>query len=396
MGLVRFGIVLGALAAFAFFSGAAGAAQTGAPVPTPSPLPPPAPLAPPDVSLTMTIWISGLVAIFVACVTFLFTRPKRTLSADGPTDRDLEDSRIGYGFWLIVASLFVTLAIVIVTMTFMRYYGSTVSDVIALVTSVTGVVGTLTASFFGIQAAGAGRSQAISALGEQLKAAASPANATQYSVDPAAGPHAGNTRVAIHGNGFSSGGDVDVNFGSTPGTGTKVENDAMITTTTPAVALDRKAMTQKGKSDVPVVVAFKGKNTPNVTIGTFYYYTVDVERSVDGKDVPYLNVYGSGLAGVSQVQLGQTRPIDVTAASDDLVQVRIYEQDAPAGNTDYADVWSKVWNQEVEVALIYASDKSAATKSAVIGRYRIPQLAAAKETAAVEPLPQVTSPPKVG
>jgi hypothetical protein len=45
-------------------------------------------------------------------------------------------------------------------------------------------------------------------------------------------------------------------------------------------------------------------------------------------------------------------------------------EDPPDPNN--ADFWTNIWNQEVDVAIIFGTDATA-TKRMVIGKYRIPQ-----------------------
>jgi hypothetical protein len=88
---------------------------------------------------------------------------------------------------------------------------------VAIIGAVTGVIGTLTAAFFGIQAAGAGRSQAITTLGEHLKAQGT-VTPLPSKLEPPYGPHLGRTRVSITGNGFAGPPRANgANFGVTPG-----------------------------------------------------------------------------------------------------------------------------------------------------------------------------------
>jgi len=71
------------------------------------------------------------------------------------TDKDLEALRISYGFWLVVGALLVTLLVLVITLTAMAPEQPKTADIVAIIGAVTGVIGTLTAAFFGIQAAGA-------------------------------------------------------------------------------------------------------------------------------------------------------------------------------------------------------------------------------------------------
>ncbi len=130
----------------------------------------------------------------------------------------------------------------------------TASDVIALVTSVTAVVGTLIASFFGVQAAGAGRSQAMDKLQSQSQAP------TKYTLTPGEGLAAGGYSVSINGNGFT--GATHVNFGTTSVGPVKPDNDGLITVTAPPGT--------QGNT-VEVVVVFPNASPPNISVGHFKY-----------------------------------------------------------------------------------------------------------------------------
>lgn len=80
-------------------------------------------------------------------------------------DKALEELRIIYGFWLIVSALLIALLVLVITLTVVPLNSTTkATDIVAITGSVTGLITTLTAAFFGIQQAGAGRSQALTAL----------------------------------------------------------------------------------------------------------------------------------------------------------------------------------------------------------------------------------------
>jgi heme/copper-type cytochrome/quinol oxidase subunit 2 len=89
------------------------------------------------------------------------------------SDKDLEALRISYGFWLVVGALLITLLVLVITLSALAPAAPKTTDIGAIIGAVTGVIGTLTAAFFGIQAAGAGRSQALTTLDNTLKNQAS-------------------------------------------------------------------------------------------------------------------------------------------------------------------------------------------------------------------------------
>ena len=346
------------------FAAAAVASASAAPSPSPSAsaaaapaptfataVPPPDPAwfgLPAEFYLAVLVWVTTLGAVVVGYA--MFSRTLKRASADplpsASSDRDVDMARIAYGFWLVIGGLLLTLGVVIVTMYHFRQT-TDVSEIVAIVTAVTGVIGTLTAAFFGIQAAGAGQAQALSALNRmQSQNVTSP----QLSMTPSAGLHAGNTVVTIKGDNLS--GATAVNFGAKPGTDLKVVNDGLINVTTPPLALDTNATTQKGRSDVEVYVVFPpGK--PNLHVGTFYYYTVDAS-----KGAAFLTIWGSGLAGAAKVRFNSTE-VDVAGSNQVKLQVDV---------TKLKNLG--IWGKEVEIAIVYAADTSA--KVTVLGRFPIP------------------------
>jgi uncharacterized Tic20 family protein len=105
-------------------------------------------------------------------------------------DKALEELRIVYGFWLIIAVLLIAFLVFVVTLTVIPPDTTTrASDIVAIAGTVTGLITTLTAAFFGIQQAGAGRSQALSALAQSTRAD----GAAVGKLDPSYGPHSGGT-----------------------------------------------------------------------------------------------------------------------------------------------------------------------------------------------------------
>jgi hypothetical protein len=110
---------------------------------------------------------------------------------------------------------------------------------------------------------------------------------------PSYGPHSGGTKVSITGNGFT--GASGVNFGATPGTNFKVENDGLVTVNSPPA--------QSKDNEAKVYVVFPSISPPNSEVGTFYYYTIDPSHgSETGGPV---KITGSGLKEVSAVKFGQ-------------------------------------------------------------------------------------------
>jgi IPT/TIG domain len=203
-------------------------------------------------------------------------------------DKALEALRIIYGFWLIVAALLIALLVLVVTLTAIPPDGKA-SDIVAIAGTVTGLITTLTAAFFGIQQAGAGRSQAMTALGQSTRAG----GAVVGKLDPSYGPHSGGTKVSITGNGLT--GASGVNFGATQGTNFKFENDGLITVNSPPA--------QSKDNEVKVYVVFPSTSPPNSEVGTFYYYTIDPSHgpAAGGQRV---TIIGSGLKDVSAVKFG--------------------------------------------------------------------------------------------
>jgi hypothetical protein len=207
-------------------------------------------------------------------------------------DKALEELRIVYGFWLIVSALLIALLVLLITLTIYSPGKTPATDIVAIAGTVTGLITTLTAAFFGIQQAGAGRSQALTAL-TQLNAPGS-GSAAASKLDPSYGPHSGGTKISITGNGFT--GASGVNFGTTPGTNFKFENDGLVTVNSPP--------TQAKDNEVQVSVIFPSTSPPNREVGTFYYYTIDPSHGPEtGGQV--VRISGSGLKEVSAVKFGE-------------------------------------------------------------------------------------------
>jgi uncharacterized Tic20 family protein len=202
-------------------------------------------------------------------------------------DKALEGLRIIYGFWLIVAVLLIALLVFYVTLTVMP--SRQAADIVAIAGTVTGLITTLTAAFFGIQQAGAGRSQAMT-LAQSTRAD----GAAVGKLDPSYGPHAGGTKVTITGNGFTRASGV--NFGATPGTDFRFVNDGIVTVNSPPA--------QSKDNETKVYVVYPSASPPNSEVGTFYYYTVHPSHgpAAGGQRV---TIIGSGLRDVSAVKFGE-------------------------------------------------------------------------------------------
>ncbi len=286
------GSIFAALCAFSVLVGLAASpapSVTGA-APAASPVASSPPLTSGDaVRLSLDIWVSAALALIIIAGIFFWSR--RGAKDASTTEGDLESTRIVYGFWLIIGSLILTLAVVIVTVNIFRPPDVHTADVLAVITSVTGVIGTLIAAFFGVQAAGAGRSQALTAL-SKWQSQAQPV-ATQSKLDPGFGPHDGNTRITITGNGFN--GATTVNFGTVPGINYQFVNDGLLRVTTPPAP--------QGKNTADVMVVFDGMTPPNTKVGTFYYYTVAPSHGNVGTQVV---ITGSGFTNATGVCFAKT------------------------------------------------------------------------------------------
>jgi uncharacterized membrane protein len=112
--------------------------------------------------------IGGIIFLFVLVVLLIAWQSRQTQAKDD--DKILEELRIIYGFWLIVAVLLIALLVLVVTLTAIVPTATRAPDIVAIAGTVTGLITTLTAAFFGIQQAGAGRSQALTALARGARA----------------------------------------------------------------------------------------------------------------------------------------------------------------------------------------------------------------------------------
>jgi hypothetical protein len=258
-------------------------------------------------------------------------------------DKALEGLRIIYGFWLIVAVLLIALLVLVITLIAIPVSATTpASDIVAIAGTVTGLITTLTAAFFGIQQAGAGRSQALTALARSTGAD----GAAVGKLDPSYGPHSGGTKVSITGNGFT--GASGANFGATPGTNFKVENDGLVTVNSPPA--------QSKDNEAKVYVVFPSVSPPNSEVGTFYYYTIDPSHgpTVGGRDV---TIIGSGLKDVSAVKFGEKDGTNLRQLTLDPSGRESRAVIAPAGNP----------GSDVPVKLVFPVETG--NKISVIGTY---------------------------
>ena len=254
-----------------------------------------------------------------------------------PDDKDVEVLRLRYGFWLVIGALVLTLAVVVVILTAIAPAEPKTTDIVAMITAVTGVFGTLVAAFFGIQAAGAGRSQALSALSDQLRGQGT-RDGSAVKIEPSYGPHAGDTRVTVSGDGFT--GATAVNFGAVPGSNVEVVNDGLLRVTSPA----------QDKIDQVVLSLIFPSATVNRRLGTFFYYTVkESHGAAAGQNG--ITVRGAGLETVNAVQFGTT-PGTVTGYDNGVLSITV-----PPGTA----------GADVDVALIYPVN--APTRRFVVGKY---------------------------
>jgi len=267
-------------------------------------------------------------------------------------DKALEELRIIYGFWLIVSALLIALLVLIITLIVFFSHTTTATeikatDIVAITGTVTGLITTLTAAFFGIQQAGAGRSQALTAL-TQLNAPGS-GGAVASKLDPSYGPHSGGTKVSITGNGFT--GASGVNFGASPGTNFKFENDGLVTVNSPSA--------QSKDNEVKVSIVFPSTSPPNREVGTFYYYTIDPSHGPEtGGQV--VKISGSGLKEVSAVKFGEMDGVNLQRPppNDQYMSGREFlEVTAPSGNK----------GSDVPVQLVFPVETG--NKASVVGTF---------------------------
>jgi uncharacterized Tic20 family protein len=289
--------------------------------------------------LDRSVAIAAFIVLAICLLGALFIWRWRRDQPQATQEKDLEGLRISYGFWLVVGALLITFLVLVVTLTALGPEQPKTTDVVAIIGSVTGVIGTLTAAFFGIQAAGAGRSQAITALSDHLKGQESLNAPGKF--EPSYGPHTGGTRISITGNGFT--GANGANFGVTPGTNFEFVNDGLIRANSPRA---------DGVDEAKITLIFPGSTPPNRDVGTFYYYTVEPCRGVEGDTV---TITGSALKEVKAVKFGKSEvpvPADPNRSRELKVQV------PPREATDPVDV---------DVKLMFPADST--TNFFVVGKY---------------------------
>ena len=285
--------------------------------------------------------IGGIILLFVLVVSLIVWQSRQTSQAKDD-DKVLEELRIIYGFWLIVAVLLIALLVLVVTLTAILPTATTAPDIVAIAGTVTGLITTLTAAFFGIQQAGAGRSQALTALAQSTTAD----GAVVGKLDPSYGPHSGGTKVSITGNGFT--GASGANFGATPGTNFKVENDGLVTVNSPPA--------QSKDNEAKVSVVFPSISPPNSEVGTFYYYSIDPSHgpAAGGQAV---TIMGSGLKDVSAIKFGDNDGTNLQPLTLDPSGRESRAVTAPAGNQ----------GSDVPVKLVFPVETG--NKISVVGAY---------------------------
>lgn len=291
-----------------------------------------------DYKVAIALFIA--LAICLLGALFIWGRWRRDQS-QAIEEKDLEALRISYGFWLVVGSLLITFLVLVVTLTALHPDKPQTTDIVAIIGAVTGVIGTLTAAFFGIQAAGAGRSQAMTALSGQLKTQGTLA-AAPGKFEPPYGPHSGGTRTSITGNGFT--GATGANFGVTQAENFEFVNDGLIRANSPPAA--------DGVDEANVTMVFPGSSPPNREVGTFYYYTIDPCHGGAGQTV---TIRGSGLKEVKAVKFGKKEVAVLPNGGSRELKVQTPSRQE-AGNVD-----------EVDVALIFPVDSP--TNFFVVGKY---------------------------
>lgn len=321
-------------------SGAASHAARVSSTPAPTASPTPAPFTAPELHFTILVIVAlGLVALILLAYVAL-NRVAQGRFAQATTDKDLEALRIFYGYLLIIGALIVSLSVAIITAALFKPAIPGTADILAILTSVTGVIGTLVAAFFGIQAAGAGRSQALSAL-EKVQTQGRDL-ASEFTIDPSYGPHAGNTRVSVKGNGLT--GATSVNFGTAEGANYQFINDGLVQATAPAVP--------EITGDVDVTVIYPTATPTNRKVGTYYYYTVRPTNGPVGQGTP-VSIIGSGFTNANAVKFGAKQGTAMQVSPDG----RRINVTAPQGDAA----------GDVDVTVMFPTD--AATNSTVVGKF---------------------------
>ena len=296
-----------------------------------------------DGAPNLNVGLGGGLLLLVLLVSLIVWQWFKTPQAKDD-DKALEALRIIYGFWLIVAALLIALLVLVVTLTAIspNSTNTKASDIVAIAGTVTGLITTLTAAFFGIQQAGAGRSQALTALAQSTRAD----GAVVGKLDPSYGPHSGGTKLSITGNGFT--GASGVNFGATQGTNFKLENDGLVTVNSPPA--------QSKDNEAKVYVVFPSISPPNSEVGTFYYYTIDPSHGPAAGGQP-VTIIGSGLKDVSAVKFGDNDGTNLQPLTPDPSGRESRAVTAPAGSQ----------GSDVPVKLVFPVET--ANKISVVGTY---------------------------
>jgi hypothetical protein len=286
-----------------------------------------------------------LVVVLVSLVFWQWRSPPQVKDED----KVIEALRVVFGFWLIVSALLIVLLVLTITIVIIPLGSSgSPANIVAIIGTVTGLTTTLTAAFFGIQQAGAGRSQALTALSQLKLPAADSAGSSRLA--PSYGPHSGGTRVSITGNGFT--GASAVNFGPIPGQNFKLENDGLVSVNSPPAP--------PKVNEAKVFITFSSTSLPNREVGTFYYYTISPSHGPAAPPAPTsVKIFGPDLKEISGVNFGANVGNNLSAIQTDATTgLEFRTVDAPAGTP----------NTDVTVSLVYPVD--AATKMSVIGSYR--------------------------
>jgi uncharacterized membrane protein YidH (DUF202 family) len=304
--------------------------------PSPAPSPPPA-----SMNLVTVLLLCFVTLLLIGVIVWQWNKAPQAKD----DDKALEGLRIIYGFWLIVVALLVSLLVLFITLATIRISQDLkTTDIVAIIGTVTGLITTLVAAFFGIQQAGAGRSQAMTALA-QLRGPG-PDGAGVSKLEPAYGPHSGGTKLSITGNGFT--GASAVNIGAIPGTNFKFENDGLVTVNSPPAP----PKTDEAK----VAMVFPGTSPPNREVGTFYYYTIDPPHGPAAGQTP-VKILGSGLKEVCAVKFGATNATNLTPLNTDSSGSEFRGVTAPAGTA----------GSDVTVELMYPVESN--LRTFVIGTY---------------------------
>ena len=118
------------------------------------------------VVLAVVMSLFGVITVATVCFSIWPGSWLNKQNSNGPRNpNEPEVFRVIYGFRVIVVGFTLVLAVTVLVLN--RTVDQNLGNAIAIISSVSGVVGTLTAAFFGVQAAGAGQAQALNALQQQ-------------------------------------------------------------------------------------------------------------------------------------------------------------------------------------------------------------------------------------